>query len=159
MPACIQHHVQVVQPVDHFGHKLRLEKRLPARKGDPAFIRPQQGGLLVQQGSQFSGLIFPAGQPFAGWAANYLRLDGLALGIVAPHAGQRAAFQKDGGADAGAVMDGKFFYVKNDARGHTNTSSQSQIVKKRRLADNTSQCVSGAVGRRFGFQPAHQIIL
>jgi hypothetical protein len=32
---------------------------------------------------------------------------------VAPLAAQRAAFQKDGGADAGAIVDGIFLYVKN----------------------------------------------
>jgi hypothetical protein len=39
-------------------------------------------------------------------------------GVVTPHAGERAAFQEDGGAHARAVMDGKFFNVKNDTSSH-----------------------------------------
>ena len=35
------------------------------------------------------------------------------LGIVAPPARKRAAFEKNGGPDARAIVDGIFFYVKN----------------------------------------------
>ena len=41
-----------------------------------------------------------------------------ALGIVAPPTVQGTSFKKDSGADAGAVMDGIFFYVKDNAFFH-----------------------------------------
>lgn len=61
-------------------------------------------GTAVRQ-----ALGFPEDQLFFG-------LD--ALGIMAPPTVQGTSFKKDSGADAGAVMDGIFFYVKDKALFH-----------------------------------------
>ena len=44
---------------------------------------------------------------------RYARSGGYPLGIMAPHAGKRTAFKKDGGADAGAILAAIPFNVKN----------------------------------------------
>lgn len=42
-----------------------------------------------------------------------------ALGIVTPPAVQRTTFEKDGGANAGAVMNGKMFDIEDDSVNRT----------------------------------------
>jgi hypothetical protein len=43
----------------------------------------------------------------------------LALGIVAPPAGQRTSFHKNSCPDSRTIMDGKFFYIEDDSAFHT----------------------------------------
>jgi hypothetical protein len=42
----------------------------------------------------------------------------MALGIVTPPAGQGAAFQKNSRSDSGTIVNGKFFYIKDDSAFH-----------------------------------------
>ncbi len=125
----VQQHVHAavlaVQAVDHLGHKVRLQERLPAREGHPAAVGLEDGRLAVEQSGQpFGGICF-ARQALAGRAAHGLRQGRLALGVVAPHTGQRAALQKDGGADARPVVHGEFFNVEEQ------TSGQNQLERSR----------------------------
>jgi hypothetical protein len=41
-----------------------------------------------------------------------------AFWVVAPDAGKRASFEKDGSPDAWTIVDGKFFDIKDDSGGH-----------------------------------------
>lgn len=77
-------------------------------------IRPWSVGLPV-------GCALRAGDKAASAAnaavftKNQFGLAALALRVVAPDAGQRAAFEKNGGADARPVLDGISANVEDDA--------------------------------------------
>lgn len=65
-----------------------------------------------------AGLQAGCAQVTAVGTENHLGLGGLAFGVVTPPAAQRAAFQEDGGAYTGAIVDGIFFYVKYNTIQH-----------------------------------------
>ena len=124
--------------------KLRLQKRLSSRQRNTAVLTEQRRGrcelfrqragcdLFSGNGDQTLGADV---QTASVWAAVVMRTrtaadtamiahrlsdcqcrTGIhALGIMAPDAGQRTAFEKHGRPHARTVMDGEFLYVKDHA--------------------------------------------
>jgi hypothetical protein len=63
------------------------------------------------------GQAFPAADTTAD-GIEFFPANPLTLGIVAPPAGQGAAFEKNGCPDSRTIVDGKFFYIKDDSAFH-----------------------------------------
>ena len=59
------------------------------------------------------GSAFAAHGAFAGIEQNF-RFEGLRLGIMAPEAMQRTAFDEDHGPDPGTIVHREFFDIEND---------------------------------------------
>ena len=68
--------------------------------------------------SYFSRLVVPASNTLPGCRVHGLRVHGLSLRVVAPHARQRAALHEHGGADAGSIVDGEFLDIENQTVWH-----------------------------------------
>ena len=85
-----------------------------------AFLAADALGLVVAKKIRVLGGD-PAAAPAAGAfvaVKQYFLLPAPAFRIVAPEAGEGAALEKHGGADAGAVIDAKSLYVKNRSVHH-----------------------------------------
>ena len=96
-----------------------------------------------------AGAAADAGAP----AYKQLGLHGEPLRIVTPVAAQRAALEKHGLANAGAVVYGKFFDVENDALIHNSIPVQSDKTHAKRKENSLSsriiECGSGKVHVQF----------
>ena len=67
-----------------------------------------------------------------------LGMHGQTLGIMAPHAAQRAALQKDCAAYSGTVKNGKFLNVKDEPFCIFNPSIHDFMISYHRQAVNLS---------------------
>lgn len=72
-------------------------------------------GVIAREGGFFAELDARAAPYAAFWHEGEFRLPLLAFGVVAPLASQRATFEENGGADAGAILDGIPLDVEDDS--------------------------------------------